>query len=238
MVVIIISSVVLVINIVLWIFVIGIIKKEFSVDGNLEEIRIEVDKLIKEIDRVTDRNLTLIDSKTAYLNELMEKTDKKIKLFNSEVSKRDLEKNTLRQISSEMEKTSESKSSETEKNHGSKKSPSVKKNEVVAKAAQSYKKNMGDDNYQLFTENAGTSDFQRSIEVFDMPMTDGEKSQVVTSDTGLKIKISENPIKPKAVSGTQILELADQGFSSDLIAQKLSIPAAEVEMMLALNGRI
>ena len=164
--------------------------------------------------------------------------NKKIKLFNSEVSKRDLEKNTLRQISSEMEKTSESKSSETEKNHGSKKSPSVKKNEVVAKAAQSYKKNMGDDNYQLFTENAGTSDFQRSIEVFDMPMTDGEKSQVVTSDTGLKIKISENPIKPKAVSGTQILELADQGFSSDLIAQKLSIPAAEVEMMLALNGRI
>ena len=58
------------------------IKKEFSVDGKLQEIQLGVAELIKEIDISTDRNLTLIDAKKDQVNSLLEKADKKIQVFN------------------------------------------------------------------------------------------------------------------------------------------------------------
>ena len=285
MVAIIISSVTLVFNIILWIVVIKMIKKEFSVDGKLQEIQLGVAELIKEIDISTDRNLTLIDAKKDQVNSLLEKADKKIQVFNSEIDNRTAEVQLLRQISSEMQnisdETSEKKLKQAENRRSSsgRKTATAKKNEVAAKAAQSYestqnlaksKKTTVDTNYQLFTENAGTSDFQRSIKVFDMPMKDGERvnlvknsvknsvktvksdvdddaksdrdlkndDYVMESETGLKIKITDDPIKPKVTTGKQILAMSEQGLSSDFIARKLGVSVAEVEMMLAFNGKM
>ena len=261
---IIISSVILGINLILWIFVIRVIKKEFSVDGAIEKVKIGLDELVKEIDYTTARDVDLIDAKRNELNALIEKTDKKIKFLNDELSKRDVEIKMLEQISSEMQKKSGGKVSKSKNSDDE--DEVVQKNasgKRAAKAVQAYssnsgktKKSSGDSNYQLFAENAGTSDFHRNIKVFDMPMTDGERTDeeakvapvagksiaesgnVVESETGFKIKIADEPIKPKAVTGNQIVALAEQGFDSEFIAKKLGISIAEVEMTMAFNGKI
>ena len=255
---IIISSVILAINIILWILVIRVIKKAFSVDGAIEKVRSELDELVKEIDYTTAKDVDLINAKRNELNSLIEKTDKKIQFLSNEISKSEMELNALKQMSDQTKSTVSTTESVEEAKNPSGKRSSRNTSKVAAKAAQAYsnnaakpKKTAEESNYQLFAENAGTSDFHRDIKVFDMPMNDGErvdsvkseekkggKDEFLESNTGLKIKIADEPIKPMAVTGNQIVDLAEQGFESEFIAKKLGISIAEVEMTMAFNGKI
>jgi len=62
------------------------IKKRAFVNG-LEEHRLEVAKLIVDINSVTDRNLQLIEDSISKLKEVIEETDKRISVYNKELEK-------------------------------------------------------------------------------------------------------------------------------------------------------
>lgn len=75
------------VNIVLWFFFFFYFKKKFSSQQILENIRQEVDKLLIEISRETDNDLSLLEDKMNALKELIEKADHQIKQAKKEQKK-------------------------------------------------------------------------------------------------------------------------------------------------------
>ena len=75
------------VNLILWLFFFFYFKKRFSSQQILENIRQEVEKLIIEIDRVTDQDLSLVEDKMNALKELLEEADKHIKNVKKEQRK-------------------------------------------------------------------------------------------------------------------------------------------------------
>jgi len=62
------------------------IKKRTS-ESSLEEYRKEISKLVSDINAVTDRNLQLIEDNILKLKTLLDETDKRIAVYNSERTK-------------------------------------------------------------------------------------------------------------------------------------------------------
>ena len=92
------SIIIFVINLVLWIILFRKFKKQFSSDAILENIRLEIDKLLTEINRETDRDLTLVDGKIAELKKVMEDAERRINLAIAEENKKQNEKKVLSSI--------------------------------------------------------------------------------------------------------------------------------------------
>jgi hypothetical protein len=63
------------------------IKKRTSTFGLLPDEKIEVSRLIMEINAVTDRNLLLIEDKIKQLKEILDDTDKRISVYVKELEK-------------------------------------------------------------------------------------------------------------------------------------------------------
>jgi hypothetical protein len=63
------------------------IKKRTSTFGLLPDEKIEVSRLIMEINAVTDRNLLLIEDKIKQLKEIIDDTDKRISVYVNELEK-------------------------------------------------------------------------------------------------------------------------------------------------------
>ena len=63
------------------------IKRRTSTSGLLPEEKVEVSRLIVEINAVTDRNLLLIEDKIKQLKEILDDTDKRISVYVKELEK-------------------------------------------------------------------------------------------------------------------------------------------------------
>ncbi|MCR5699339.1 MAG: hypothetical protein K6G52_06835 [Treponemataceae bacterium] len=227
MTVIIISSVILFFNIIMWIVVIRLIKKEFSADGSLEEARNEVNKLIMAIDRTAEDDITLIENNREMLQDLLSQIEKKIKLYNNILDQKEFEKNVSEQlVSLEDEPVPEEK----------KKTANPVKRAANSYAARS-KKTGEAKNFSLFTENAGTSDFQKQSELFENAVINDVYGKN-ESQNSLNITKAKNQITPKKDIKTQIVDMINQGLSSDIISEKLDVPVTQVEMLISVNGKI
>lgn len=181
MTVIIISSVLIIVNVVLWIVFFKKIRKEFSGQGSLQEIKQEVDKLVIEISRETDQDITLVEAKCEELRNLLDKCDRKISLLNENLIRKSDEQKIVEVLNEK---------------------PQTKA--VEKKASTKKTKNAYESNFQLFTDNAGTPEF--------------------------KITKAEKPIEPKVPVKDQVVKMVREGFSSEMIASKLNISIAQVEM--------
>ena len=95
---------VLVLNITLWIILFIRLRKEFSPDAVLYSIRDEVDKLIIEINRVADRDITLIEARRNGLKQLLDEIDKKLSLHESLLKSKDDERKILKRLTKEESK--------------------------------------------------------------------------------------------------------------------------------------
>jgi hypothetical protein len=93
----------------------------------------------------------------------------------------------------------------------------------------------------LFTENAGTSDLKKSKA---MKKSNSEAKSQDTLSQNFELDFSEKnegpkiqetqKIQPKVPIQQQIIELANQGITADLIAAKLNISISEVTMTIDL----
>lgn len=66
---------------------------------SLGNIKQEVDKILIEIDKVTDRDLSMVENRIKTLREVIDLADKRIILAEKELQKRDKQIQTLNQIS-------------------------------------------------------------------------------------------------------------------------------------------
>ncbi|MCR4940009.1 MAG: hypothetical protein K5930_07890 [Treponemataceae bacterium] len=86
------------VNILLWLFLFFYFRKKFSSQQILENIRQEVDKLLIEISRETDRDLSLIEDKMNALKELIDSADRRIKTAKREEKRQKKEEEALKTI--------------------------------------------------------------------------------------------------------------------------------------------
>lgn len=217
----IISIVILVINILLWIFCFRIFKKSFSADGLLSDIKQGAENILKEINRETDNAITLMVAKIDHVRDVIDTADKKIMMYENTLIQKENERQLYQQL--------------TEFQQGS--APSQQ-------AVKIYSFNDTSDNSELlplFTENAGTSDLKKSKAMKKNPYAVNKKDN---TDKNLELDFSgevEKPviqqtekIQPKVPIQQQIIDLSRQGLTADLIASKLNISISEVSMTIDL----
>ncbi|MBO4732721.1 MAG: hypothetical protein J5597_07990, partial [Spirochaetaceae bacterium] len=76
-------------------------KTEFSSAKVLENIRLEVDKLLIEIQRETENTILLIEARIEGLKQLIDEADKRISIAEGEIKKRRHEKQVLSKLHAE-----------------------------------------------------------------------------------------------------------------------------------------
>ncbi len=95
------SVLILIINVGLWLFFYIKFKTEFSSAKVLENIRLEVDKLLIEIQRETENTILLIEARIEGLKQLIDEADKRISIAEGEIKKRRHEKQVLSKLHAE-----------------------------------------------------------------------------------------------------------------------------------------
>ena len=212
--------VILIINIILWIFCFKVFRKSFSAKGVLSEIRQEAEKIIIEINRETDSAITLMEAKINQVREIIDTVDKKIMLYETTLVQKENERQLYQQFS------------EFQQNQN-----------PMQRAIKVYKMNDNvgvSEHLPLFTENAGTSDLKKSkvskkASVYEQNKDKSENFELDFSEENEMSKVIQTEkIEPKVPIQQQIIKLAKEGFSADLIASKLNISISEVSMTIDL----
>lgn len=216
----IVNIIILIINILLWVFCFRIFKKSFSVDGLLSKVKKSADNILKEITGETDNAITLMIAKINDVKEIIEIADKKIMMYENTLIKKENERQLYQQL--------------TEFQQGASSQQAVK----------IYSFNDTSDNSELlplFTENAGTSDLKKSKAMKKNPYAVNKNDNTAQnleldfSETNEKPKIQQTEkIQPKIPIQDQIIDLARQGLTPDLIASKLNLSISEVSMTIDL----
>ena len=212
--------VILIINIILWIFCFKVFRKSFSAKGVLSEIRQEAEKIIIEINRETDSAITLMEAKINQVREIIDTVDKKIMLYETTLVQKENERQLYQQFS------------EFQQNQN-----------PMQREIKVYKMNDNvgvSEHLPLFTENAGTSDLKKSkvskkASVYEQNKDKSENFELDFSEENEMPKVIQTEkIEPKVPIQQQIIKLAKEGFSADLIASKLNISISEVSMTIDL----
>ena len=211
-------GIILVINIVLWILFFLFIKKYFSAKGVLSDIKQEAEKIIIEINRETDNAITLMEAKISKVKDIIATAEKKVILYENTFIQKENEKQIYQQLTN-YEKT----------------------NTPMQKAINVYKFNSSQNSVEdlsLFTENAGTSDFKNSEKLTSVNKKKKTDDQTLELDFNEKKEeitiIKKEQIEPKVSVQEQIIKLAKEGFTPELIASKLSVSINVVTMTIDL----
>ena len=210
--------IILILNIGLWFFCFKLFKNSFSAKGVLNDMKQEASKIILEINRQTDSAITLMEAKINQVRDIIETADKKIMLYENTLIQKENERLLYQQLT-------EFQQTET----------------PIQRAVKVYSLNDISDktnSQSLFTENAGTSDLKKSKamkkNVNDLER-DSKNFELDFSGNNEMPKIQQvQKIQPKIPIQQQIIELANQGFTVDLIASKLNISISEVTMTIDL----
>ena len=211
-------GIILVINIVLWILFFLFIKKYFSAKGVLSDIKQEAEKIIIEINRETDNAITLMEAKISQVKDIIATAEKKVILYENTFIQKENEKQIYQQLTN-YEKT----------------------NTPMQKAINVYKFNSSQNSVEdlsLFTENAGISDFKNSEKLTSVNKKKKTDDQTLELDFNEKKEeitiIKKEQIEPKVSVQEQIIKLAKEGFTPELIASKLSVSINVVTMTIDL----
>ena len=211
-------GIILVINIVLWILFFLFIKKYFSAKGVLSDIKQKTEKIIIEINRETDNAITLMEAKISQVKDIIATAEKKVILYENTFIQKENEKQIYQQLTN-YEKT----------------------NTPMQKAINVYKFNSSQNSVEdlsLFTENAGTSDFKKSEKLTSVNKKKKTDDQTLELDFNEKKEeitiIKKEQIEPKVSVQEQIIKLAKEGFTPELIASKLSVSINVVTMTIDL----
>lgn len=216
------SILLFVINIILWVFFLRIMKKSFSAKGLLGDIKQEAEKIIIEINRETDSAITLMEAKINQVKEIIDIAEKKIILYENTLIQKENEKKLYQQLSEFQQKSN-----------------------PVQKAVKKYESNSStsdQDFLPLFTENAGTSDFKtlknnseikQKSEKNNFQNLELDFSEKKEKSNELNILQGEK-IEPKIPVKEQIIKLAKEGFTPELIAKKLNVSVSVVTMTIDL----
>jgi hypothetical protein len=209
-------------NIILWIIFIIKFKKLFSTDDIISKTRSEMNNMIIDINRNTERDISLIDDRTQKLKLIIAEADRHIALARAEEEKHA----SVQELHTAMNRA-----------------PSVEK-----RAADTYKRVSGGvkprQEFAYEVTDTGMHDVSGQNTLFNEDTRaqtkvtaheDGTSFSEVPVNTQ-KVFFSESPVMPKVDFSRQVTDLAATGLTVEQIAKKLSCSLSEVQMVLDMNN--
>lgn len=218
----------------------------------LSDFRDEVDKLIAEIDAATDRDSSLIEDRIKALRTLLDEADRRIASYSREVERRSSEERAYAELGRyrgrsttpgpgpmTTPKPTTVEKPDTEPSISSP-TPSVSSPETVGapvppRAPTATPRPFTEPSH--LTEGAPTpSDISTAA---GEGMENSSPKEGKKPVSGPRFIRSTAPVEPKAASfAERVAELSRAGFSADLIAKRLGATVAEVDLAIALAGRL
>jgi len=201
------------VNLLLWFLFFKKFKKIFSTEDIIENTRNELNRMILDVNRNAERNITLIESRLTELKEIISQADSRVSFLKSE-----LEKNM-------MADSYKSKVSGLVKSSG--KGTFVSDTSAVQAAAR----------YSAFAKNADT----HQSELQQQSLFSQEDAQVQENNykevpvLGGNIRMAENPIVMKKSFNDEVNERYMRGESVEEIASLLGRSVTEVQFALDMN---
>ncbi|WP_428768314.1 hypothetical protein V1L52_07215 [Treponema sp. HNW] len=201
-----------VINLVLWAVFFIRFKKSFSPDILLSNIKNEVDKLLIEINRTVDEDITLMESRRESLRELLQIADKRLSLLQKEENSRLREEKVLNKLAPQSKFSSRKKTRQEQLDTG-------------------YTPPVADEGIQLAIdfEAYRSRDTGSEPEIrFQGRNPQDSGPEILNEAPGEAEK--EIPLRDRALS------LYAQGLSADLISQRLKLPVSAVQFIIDTFG--
>lgn len=208
------------INLALWLIFFIRFKKTFSPHVLLGDLKAEVDKLLIEINRTADQDITLVESRVADLKKLIEQADRRLLLLERTENSRQRERRIMEKLSSP--NVPQNKSAREKK---------VDTDSAVQLSIdfESYRvpRSEADEPINLSSlESVSSSDGAAPVrQVPDEP-------QIVYSADAVNADSRQNvPLKDRVV------RMYAEGFSADIICERLKLSLTEVQLIIDLFAR-
>lgn len=194
--------IVTVINLTLWFVFFARFKKTFSAEVMLHDIKDEVNKLLIEINRTTDQNITLIDSRIRDLKTLTDAADKRLHFLQTEQKERAREDRILQKLSGDAAADSKTKQ--------------------AAKKYRSMQKNADDESgVQLSID----------FEAYRVPEEFGEPAGPAEPTERAEPEVISSP-KNEITVEKSVMRFYEDGMAVDDISKRLKLPIAQVQFIV------
>jgi hypothetical protein len=190
-----------------------ILKSRFSPKRVLSDLRSEVDKLIVDLGREADRDVALLESRVKNLRSLIDEADRRILVADRETARKERERAVLSGQEEVRPPIQEERETPIAPQAKPANPPGDKKTES------------SDGRRSAVRDAAGTA----------IPRSPDER-EPVTIYTRPVIRKSENPVEPVVPVRERVLDMARKGITAPMIAQTLSLPLGEVELILDMNS--
>lgn len=226
--VVIIGSLLIGINVTLWVVAFVVFKNRFSSKVILMDIEREVNNLITDLNRQADQNVTLIDGQRKGLLKLLEEAKKYTELANSSLEKKSQSENIMKVLNGEDPAEYHPSYPHYGNPYGAfsrKPVESVEKEPVkidIVEEEQDKEIVFSKDFHSIthdVTEDVNLNNSLKSLSV-KLP----------------QISVAEKPIKAEKNLRTKVLELHAEGFDLDVIAKKLEVSITEVQLIINMYG--
>lgn len=195
------------------------VRKTLEMEGLMDNLRKEVGELVRDLNQTTDRNITLLEDSLRVLKQATEEADRRVFVLKREAERRGTESAVYDRLGRLRAGTAASVPSEGL-------SPSLDFETRRPAPAVSG---------PAPAERPATAETSSTPP----PATpDAEKGSSLVSVAAAAIpfvSFSSSPIRPKPPVRDEVLSLSRRGISSELIAAKLGITVAEVELMVSLE---
>lgn len=223
----------------MWVVFLRNFKKLFTTDDIRETTKKEIEMILRDFNRQTERNLSLLDNSISRIKSLNAEAEKKIKLLSdmerSAVAVNDFHKKMNNEKpSSPVSVSSKRIVSAYEKNKGgSKKNISAEDTVVLTREGEQL--TVQPMQQTLFSEQ--TEIPLNSAMVVNDQGASYKEIPVITPEVYVQDKIVNLAKAPEELND-KILKLFDQGYSPDQIVSELSCSITEVQFVLTLEGRL
>ncbi len=222
-------------NVVMWIVFLRHFKNLFTTEDIISSTKDEVNKILMDLDRQTERNLTLMDNSISKLKSLNAEIDKKLKLLDEMKNSAAGTAELTAKISSKPSAGRRIAASAYEKNKSSKKSINSEDTVVLMRTGDQFsveplqttlfneKSDFAQDKKDEIPVNTDIHVDNQGAAYAQIPVV---SPKVFVSETLADLSKAPETLKDK------ILKLYDQGYKADVISKELGCSSTEVQFVL------
>lgn len=186
----------------------------------------EVDKLLIEIDKSADRDLTLIEERTNNLRAMIDEADKRIQLAISEEHKAELSHKGTQKINA---------ATRTAATAYQKAKPRPAQNTNAEELTYKPEEHAARTQTDIESAFEGMTDHGNSSTGTTIPEPHHVNVSVQT-ELPFEVSVSEDFVQTEKTFRQKVIELWRQGLDTEFIAEKLSVSYAEVQMIVDIYG--
>ncbi len=228
-------------NLVLWLFFLRKFNRFFSTDKIIQNTKTEVDNIIRDLNRATERDMTIIDARLQEIKAASAEAERHILVAKTELERQSKVSHYQAVISSQNKKSGDFSSSvkkEEPKKHSDTKSFSNISDGLFSSNSYSITKEG-----QIALNGGQQELFEQQTEEPFVNSPSGTKFSVDTQGNGFaaipkiggNVHFADEPIKPKKTINQQIKELSDKGYTIEMIARELNLTTTEVQFSLDMD---